>query len=84
MQNIDLDVVYNGIGQFLNKTSLSLCIRPKSSMGECSIYTHQIFLQVKNGKTHFFIENIKRFCIKLHHQVLEQENNASSYLSPDI
>ena len=76
-QNIDMGVIYNGMGQFFNKTSPYLCNRPKSSKEESSIYTHLILLQVKDGKTHFFIENVQRFCIRLHHQVFEQENNVS-------
>ena len=34
VQNIDMGVVYNGIGQFINKTSPSLCNRPKSSRAD--------------------------------------------------
>ena len=33
VQSIDMDVVYDCIGQFFHKTSPSLCNRPKSSWG---------------------------------------------------
>ena len=41
VQNMDMGVVYNGIGQFFNKTSPSLCNRPQFSRGESSIVNRQ-------------------------------------------